>query len=490
MVENSNNRIPNWLTRRVESTPNNKALQTGGNWLTWKELYAQVQDAATRLAGLGIGLGARVALLLGNGREFVVMLHALGQLGVTVVPLNLRLTPSELSWQINDIKADLIVYAENQRELTNAIKPEISCPILDIAELADKPKAVFSPQEYFDLNSVHSIIYSSGTTGKPKGVLLSYGNHFWNAMASVLNLGHQRNDCWLAVLPLFHVGGMSILLRSVLYGIPAVVHETFDPAAVNRVIDEDGVTIISVVANILQRMLDERGDKPYPPTLRCVLAGGGPVPKPLLERCAALNIPVTQTYGMTETASQAVTLAPEDALRKLGSAGKVLYPSELRVMNEGQPAKPGEVGEILLRGPNVTVGYANRPVETARALQDGWLHTGDLGKLDAEGYLYIVDRRTDLIISGGENVYPAEVEAVLLTHPQVEEAGVIGLPDERWGQIVVAAVKLRPNSTLTESELIEWCSTRLARYKVPKQVKFLDALPRNAAGKLVRRQLR
>jgi O-succinylbenzoic acid--CoA ligase len=210
----------------------------------------------------------------------------------------------------------------------------------------------------------------------------------------------------------------------------------------------------------------------------------------LLERCAALNIPVTQTYGMTETASQAVTLAPEDALLKLGSAGKVLYPSELRLENEGQPVKLGEVGEILLRGPIVTPGYAGRPEESAQILQNGWLHTGDLGKLDTEGYLYIVDRRTDLIISGGENIYPAEVEAVLLAHPQIEEAGIIGLQDERWVQIVAAAVKLRPESSLTEGEIIEWCLTRLAKYKVPKHVKFLDSLPRNAAGKLVRRQLR
>ncbi len=490
MEDGNNNQIPNWLTRRVEATPDNKALLSSGVWLTWRELYELVQDTAEKLSGLGICPGMRVALLLGNSQEFVVILHALGQMGATVVPLNLRLTPAELSWQINDIKAELLVYAEGQHELANAIRTEIICPILVITELNDKPKTTFSPQKYFELNTVHSIIYSSGTTGKPKGVLLTYGNHFWNAIASVLNLGHQHNDCWLAVLPLFHVGGMSILLRSVVYGIPTIVHESFDPTAVNRTIDEDGVTIISVVANILQRMLDERGDKPYPPTLRCVLAGGGPVPKPLLERCAALNIPVTQTYGMSETASQAVTLAPEDAMRKLGSAGKVLYPSELRVENEGQTVKVCEVGEILIRGPIVTPGYAGRPEETDRALQDGWLHTGDLGKLDVEGYLYIVDRRTDLIISGGENIYPAEVEAVLLAHPQIEEAGVIGLQDERWGQIVVAGVKLRPNSYLTEKEIIEWCVTRLAKYKVPKQVKFLESLPRNAAGKLVRRQLR
>jgi O-succinylbenzoic acid--CoA ligase len=293
----------------------------------------------------------------------------------------------------------------------------------------------------------------------------------------------------LAVLPLFHVGGMSILWRSVIYGIPAMVHDSFDPQAVNRAIDEQGVTIVSVVATMLQRMLDARNDCPYPPTLRCVLVGGGPVPQPLLERCAKLNVPVLQTYGMTETASQVATLAPELALAKLGSAGKPLFPTGLKIMTEGKVLLPGEVGEIVVRGAVVSPGYFKREAETRKAWQKGWFHTGDLGRLDEEGFLYVVDRRTDLIISGGENVYPAEVEAVLLAHPAVEEAGVYARADDRWGQVPVAAVKLREGKTITETELILWCQSRLARYKVPRQIEFRDNLPRNAAGKLVRRLL-
>jgi len=286
------------------------------------------------------------------------------------------------------------------------------------------------------------------------------------------------------------VGGLSILFRSLIYGIPAIVHESFDPAAVNRAIDQDGVTIVSVVAATLQRILDERHDKPYGPHLRCMLLGGGPAPLPLLERCQQANIPVVQTYGMTETASQFVTLAPEEAIRKLGSAGLPLLPNALKLEHEGQPVQMGDVGEIVVRGPSVSSGYDHRPAETTRAFRDGWFYTGDLGRLDSEGFLYVVDRRDDLIISGGENIYPAEVEAVLLGHPAIEEAGVFGLPDQQWGAVPVAAVKLRAGQTVTPEAILEWVAARLARYKRPARLFLVDGLPRNAAGKLLRRVLR
>ena len=221
-----------------------------------------------------------------------------------------------------------------------------------------------------------------------------------------------------------------------------------------------------------------------------MLLGGGPAPRPLLDACAAREVPVVQTYGLTETASQVATLAPGDALRKLGSAGKPLFPTELRIARDEQPAPPGAVGEIQVRGPTVMRGYVNRPEATSHALAGGWLRTGDLGYLDEAGYLYVASRRDDLIVSGGENVYPAEVEAVLLSHPAIEEAAVLGAPDERWGQVPVAFVKLRAGVTADESTAIAFCRERLAGYKVPKRVRFVDALPRNAGGKVLRNALR
>ncbi|NWJ48091.1 MAG: o-succinylbenzoate--CoA ligase [Chloroflexi bacterium] len=482
------NLIPDWLKRRAESSAHNIALIFKDETLRWAELYDKALLYAGQMAAQGVEAGARVALLLGNTPAFVCAIHATAQLGVVVAPLNTRLTVAELGWQLQDVQPALLLYDAPNAAKAMELASYTICPILSLEELAATKPIAIQQTEYYAKDQTHSIIYSSGTTGKPKGVMLTCGNHLWNALASCLNLGLQQDDRWLAVLPLFHVGGMSILLRSVLYGIPVVLHESFDPATINRSITENRVTIISVVANMLQRMLDESGDSGYPSHLRCVLTGGGPVPRPLLERCAALNIPITQTYGMTETASQVATLSPVDALNKLGSAGRALYPSEIKILHK-EVSHDG-VGEILVRGAIVTAGYFNRPEETTQALAEGWLHTGDLGRLDEDGYLYVVDRRSDLIISGGENIYPAEIEAALLAHPTIEEAGVVGVPDERWGQIPVAVVKLRENTNVTEAGLIEWCSARLARYKVPKRIVFAESLSRNAAGKLVRRLLK
>jgi O-succinylbenzoic acid--CoA ligase len=241
---------------------------------------------------------------------------------------------------------------------------------------------------------------------------------------------------------------------------------------------------------MLQRMLDKREGRPYPPSLRCILLGGGPAPRPLLERCAALGAPVVQTYGLTETASQIATLAPEDALRKLGSAGKPLPGADLRIEADGGPASAAEVGEIVVRGPMVTPGYIDQAAWDTSPLTDDWLHTGDIGYLDGEGYLYVLDRRNDLIISGGENVYPAEVEAVLLRHPAVAEAGVTGVPDDEWGQTAVAFVTLKSGENVPADDLIAFCRERLAGYKTPREVQFVPSLPRNAAGKIVRSRLR
>lgn len=449
---------------------------------------------AHRLNALGVGAGDRVALLLQNGAPFVVLVHALSRLGAIVVPFNTRLTPVEINWQLADVGARLLIHDEaNAAAATTAAHSlnELNSLRVDEAWIALPPLTSHLSLStfHFPLDAPHSILYTSGTTGQPKGALLTFGNHWWSAVGSALNLGLHSGDRWLACLPLFHVGGLAILLRSVIYGITAIVQESFDPVEVNRAIDDGGVTLVSVVSAMLQRMLAARGDRPYPPSLRCVLLGGGPAPRDLLEDCARRGAPVVQTYGLTEAASQVATLSPEDALRKLGSAGKPLLPTELRIEREGVAVGAGEAGEIVIRGPTVTPGYAGRPEATADVIREGWFHTGDLGYLDEEGYLYVLDRRDDLIISGGENVYPAEVEAVLRAHSAVEDAGVVGVPDERWGWVPAAFVKLLEGAALTEADLKAFCSARLARYKVPAHVRFVASLPRNAAGKLLRRAL-
>ena len=477
---------------------------TGGRTWSFAELDAEVTVTARRLATLGVHAGDRVATLLHNAAGPAILVHAVLRLGATLVPLNTRLGEAELAWQIRDAAPRLLVVEQRTVAMTERARrelPELEVVSLDAAGAETLGSAALGAHDAHDAGSrpVHApddvlaIIYTSGTTGRPKGVMLTVGNFWWSAIGSALNLGTQTDDRWLVCLPLFHVGGLSILLRSAIYGITAVVHDGFDEHAVNRAIDDERVTIVSVVAVMLQRMLIAREGKPFPSTVRCLLLGGGPAPRALLEQCVALRGPVVQTYGLTETASQAVTLAPEDAFRKLGSAGKPLYPNEVCILARGRDDVADGAGEILVRGPVVMAGYAGRPDDTAQVIIDGWLHTGDIGRMDGDGFLYVLDRRDDLIITGGENVYPAEVEAVLLSHPLVAEAGVIGLPDERWGQRVVAIVRLAAGapSTAHSEALRTFCRGLLAAYKTPSEIHVVGApLPRTHSGKLRRAALR
>jgi O-succinylbenzoic acid--CoA ligase len=497
--------LPDWLLRAAESRPTHLALRYGPVRWSFAELNQRVQRLARQLATMGVKSGDRVALLALNSPQFVVCVHALTRLGAILVPLNVRLTKDELCWQLSDVRAAMLLhdaaYASIAAEV-GGVLPAITRATLDDEAATDElvishlPESEVALRTLIDLDATQAIMYTSGTTGHPKGAIITYGMQWWSATASALNLGYQRDDCWLACLPFFHIGGLSLLMKSVIYGMSIVIHSKFDATAVNRSIVEDRVTMISVVAVMLQRMLvaldeEQQKDVPgrYPATLRCVLLGGGPAPLPLLEDCARRAIPVVQTYGLTEACSQAVTLAPEDALRKLGSAGRPLLPVQLQIRHDDQPAAPNEVGEIYLQGPTITPGYADRPEATAKALRDGWLATGDLGYLDSEGYLYVLDRRADLIISGGENVYPAEIESVLLAHPAVAEAGVCGMADSRWGQVPVGFVVLQADSSVDEQALKAYTAQRLARYKQPRAIHIVKQLPRNSSGKLLRREL-
>jgi O-succinylbenzoic acid--CoA ligase len=468
--------------------------------------FAQLDRQATRLARqlatMGVREGHRIALLAINGLPYVALVHALTRLGAILVPLNLRLTLEELCWQVRDVHASLLVCDEHYASLAADIG--LVVPQLPLATLADEsrrgetvlselPASDVALRTLIDLREPQAIAYTSGTTGQPKGALITYGMQWWNAVGSALNLGHNAEDRWLACLPLYHIGGLCILMRSVIYGMSVMVYEKFDASSINRSILEDRITIISVVAVMLQRMLADLdtnwGGAGYPATLRCVLLGGGPAPYSLLERCMLRSLPVVQTYGLTEACSQAVTLSPADALRKLGSAGRPLLPVQLRIMHENGPARAGEPGEIFLKGPTITPVYVDRPEATAEAFQDGWFVTGDIGYLDKDGYLFVLDRRADLIISGGENVYPAEIESVLQSHPAVKEAGVCGQVDAQWGQVPIAFVVLKAGSTVSAEALLDYTFQKLARYKQPRAIYFSEQLPHTSSGKLLRREL-
>lgn len=476
--------IPNFLRKRAELTPNRIALQYQGLKWTFQQLQRESEQMGRRLYEKGIRSDQTIGLLLSNKPETVIIIHALFSIGARILFLNTRLTQDELQWQLDDSGANWLL-TEKGLNLQNDF---YNVDEILIDALGDLKGIDYRAKEEFGLQQIATTMYTSGTTGNPKAVLHTFGNHWWSAIGSVLNLGLTEKDVWLCVLPLYHVSGLSTVFKSVIYGMKMVLHASFDAKAVNMSLKEDEVTIVSVVTATLAKLLDDLGESTYPATLRCILLGGGPAPLVLLERCKKKRIPVFQTYGLTETSSQIVTLSPEDSLRKLGSAGKALFPSQIKIITDDPKSTVNSEGEIAVCGPMVTHGYLHG--KNKEAFQDGWFLTGDIGYLDQDGYLYVLDRRSDLIISGGENIYPAEVESVISTHRAVFEVGVTGVPDSVWGQVPFACVVLKKGYSLEPDELINYCTSRLATYKVPKHIRFVDQLPRNSTNKLLRREMK
>ncbi len=491
-----------WIEARAAATPRALALLADETRHTYASLREAARARARRLRALGVRPGDGVALLLGNGSAFAELLHAVDLLGAILVPLNVRLSAREIAYPLRDSGARLLVHGEGVLAET-ARRAALSLPRVhrvDVAETAGEtagpgadagqPGPVADSDTRDRARDPLAIVYTSGTSGRPKGAVLTRDNFLWSAVASAFRLGVVPGDRWLACMPLFHVGGLSILLRSALQGTTALVHPRFDAARVSRALDEEGVTLVSLTATMLDRLLSVRGDRPAPPGLRCVLLGGGPCPARLHARAAALGFALAPSYGLTEAASQVATRAPSrEAAPDAGLTP--LLGTRVKVVDERGEVRPaGEPGEILVCGPSVMRGYHGRPEESAAALRDGWLRTGDVGLLDRDGDLHVLERRTDLIVSGGENVYPAEVEAALTEHPAVSEAGVAGVPDREFGARPAAWLVLQegvPPPTL--EELRAFCRERLAGYKIPVCFRTRAALPRNASGKLLRREL-
>ena len=439
--------LDNWLAQRAQTCPDRTALIAKGLELSYEELEAEATRAARRLAARGVRRGATVVLTRRAGAEYVLLLHALMKVGAIAYPLNPRLAARELEAEVERAQPALVVGQSDQLTMTEA----------DLPLLGEH-----------DLAAVHCRVLTSGTSRDPRAIGITYGNHLWSAVGSAFNLGVEPTDRWLCCLPLYHVSGLSIVMRSVIYGTGVVVHDGFDLARVASSLEGDGVTLISLVATQLVRLL-EAGIDLLP--LRAVLVGGGPVPQDVLEEAIGRGATVVQTYGLTEAASQVTTLAPEEARRKLGSAGRPLLTTHLRIQG----------GEILVQGPVVAPGCAD---------EDGWLHTGDLGRIDEEGFLYVEDRLGDVIVSGGENVLPAEVEDVLLRHPDVADAAAVGRAEAQWQEAVEAVVVLREGAAAGSDDLRRHCAESLASYKVPKRFSFVSELPRTSSGKLLRRALR
>ncbi|WP_375004402.1 o-succinylbenzoate--CoA ligase [Bacillus velezensis] len=473
---------PNWLIQRAQLTPERIALIFENKQMTFRELYHASKQMAARLSKYcSLKKGDRAAILLSNRPEMVYAVHACFLLGAEAVLLNTKLSKQERLFQLEDSQAKLLLTEDGfcREEYESAVAAA------DVDELQAEEAGDMEPEAYVTLDDTATLMYTSGTTGRPKGVQQTFGNHYSSAVSSALNLGVTERDRWLIALPLFHISGLSALFKSVIYGMPVVLHQKFSVTDVLDSISSHQVTIISAVQTMLSGLLAET--EQCPESLRCILLGGGPAPLPLLEECRRKQFPVFQSYGLTETCSQIVTLSPEFSMDKLGSAGKPLFSCEIRIEKDGNPCAPFEHGEITVKGPNVMKGYYHRDDANQAAFHNGWFKTGDLGYLDDEGFLYVLDRRSDLIISGGENIYPAEVEAALLAHPAVAEAGVSGAEDPKWGKVPHAFLVL--TSSVSSEELTAFCRERLAKYKIPAAFFEVDGLPRNASNKLMRHRL-
>jgi o-succinylbenzoate---CoA ligase len=439
--------LDNWLAQRAETCPDRAGLLADGLTISYAELEAEATAGARRLAARGVRRDSMVALELPAGAEYVLLLHALMKLGAIAYPLNPALSGRERGVALGPAEPVLTLSEPGQLTATEA----------DLPLLGEH-----------DLDALHCRILTSGTTRGARSIGLTYGNHLWSAVGSAFNLGVDPADRWLCCLPLYHVGGLSIVMRSVIYGTGAVVHDGFDVDAIAASLEADGVSLISLVPTMLVRLLDAGVDLSGP---RAILVGGGPLPVEVIEEATARGATVVQSYGLTEAASQVTTLEPQEAVRKLGSAGRPLLTTHLRIQD----------GEILVQGPTVAPGCAD---------QDGWLHTGDIGTIDDEGFLYVEDRLGDVIVTGGENVVPTEVEEVLMSHPSVVDAAAVARADPEWQESVAAVVVLRDGARASEEELRSHCASQLANFKVPKRFEFVGELPRTESGKLLRRALR
>ncbi len=478
--------IPDWLRRQAAVRPDHPAVETESETVSFRALERRVGLLTRRLRATGVERGACVAALLRNGLPLVELVHAVPRLGAALVLLDPRLSAPEAAERAAHARARLVI-AEDDTAAAAGAAAAASGAALSVVAPGESPCSEVTsssggePDPLVDLDVPHTILFTSGTSGEPKAVVLTAGNHLWSALGSAARLGVHRDDRWLACLPLTHVGGLSIVLRSVLAGTTVVLHRRFDPDAVARALAIDRVSVVSLVPTTLGRLLPSFG---VAPALRCVLLGGAAPTPDLLAAARARGLPLAITYGLTEAASQVATAPPG------GTAPLPLLHTSVRIVRaDGSAALPEERGGIEVRGPTVTPGYLARDGTLRDPTVDGWLPTGDRGTLDERGALTVSGRRDDVIVTGGENVDPAEVEAVLATHPEVAEVAVAGVPDPEWGQAVAAWIVPRSSVRPTLDELRATCRARLAPHKLPRRLTWVDALPRTATGKVRRATL-
>ena len=468
--------------------------------------YARSATVINRLARVlrdeyGVREGERIAVLSVNEVEYVFLLFAAMKIGAILVPVNYRLTAPEVAHILRDCTPRLFVHQRAFDALAAEAAPVLSG--LDrvsfdgedslTVRMYNESLSSDTVSRRADFETPVMVLYTSGTTGVPKGAVITHGMLFWNSVNTTLRLNIVQRDVTLTFAPFFHTGGWNVLTTPFLHrGAHVILLKRFDPAQVLRLCDTAGVTILFGVPTMMDRLhKSEAFTQVSLCSVRYAIVGGEPMPVDLIRAWQDKGVPIRQGYGLTEFGPNVFSLNEEDAIRRIGSIGFPNFYVDTRIVDEdGRDLPAGEVGELLLRGPMCTPGYWNNPEATAETIRDGWLHTGDLVRRDDEGYHYVVDRKKDMFISGAENVYPAEVERVLREHPAVRAAAVIGVPDERWGEVGKAFVVTEAPDGPGEEEILAWCAARLAKYKIPKYVVLLDALPESDSGKILKKQLR
>lgn len=481
--------IAYWIEKRALINPYRIAVITETEQLTYKELAEKIAAAAHYLHNeRKVKKGDRIAILSQNRLEYITLLFAIAKLECIAVPLNIRLNVHELIYQLKDSGTSLLIAEETFYPMAQSIQEEIGTSLLPI-ELFNKLDPIDGP---FDTGEVdeqapYIICYTSGTTGKPKGAVLTQSNMYWNALNNILALDITSKDRSIVLLPLFHIGGIGLFAYPTLFvGGTIVIPGRFDPKKAIEMIEKHQVTIVMGVPSIHQALYHSPNfTTANLSSVRWFYSGGAPCPRELIQAFFDKGFLFGQGFGLTETSPTIFMLSREDAKRKMGSIGKPAFFCEFKLVDDdGNEVKSGEVGHLLVRGPNVMKEYWNRPEATKEAIQDGWFHTGDLARVDDEGFVYIVGRKKEMIISGGENIYPLEVEQVLNKLPEIMEAAVVGIPDERWGEVPIAFIVKKDNAYIDEEMIISHCRQYLAKYKVPKEVYFVDELPKNATGKI------
>ncbi|MGY5050665.1 o-succinylbenzoate--CoA ligase [Streptomyces sp. 900105755] len=492
-----NEGLGSWPARRARKTPHRTALVCGGRPTDYRTLHARTTRLAHALRARGIRRGDRIAYLGPNHPAYLETLFAAGVLGAVFVPLNTRLAAPEIAYQLGDSGAKALLHGPSHAALvaglpgTTDVRTYVEVgPEYEelLAAAADDPI-----DEPVALDDTCIIMYTSGTTGRPKGAMLTHANLTWNAFNVLVDIDLVADERALVSAPLFHTAGLNMLALPVLLkGGTCVLVESFDPDATFDLIEQHRITFMFGVPT----MFDQMARHPRWPdadlsSLRILICGGSPVPTPLIAAYQERGLTFLQGYGMTEAAPGVLFLDAEHAISKAGSAGVPHFFSDVRVVRPDlTPVDVGEPGEVMVRGPHVMPGYWGLPEETAASFADGWFRSGDAATVDEDGYVFVVDRLKDMIISGGENIYPAEIEDLLLAHPGIAECAVIGVPDDTWGEVPRAVVVPREGTVLDPDEVLASLAGRLAKYKLPKSVVLADELPRTASGKLLKARVR